>query len=356
MNIRFESLSSALAKNLEPLYLLAGSEPLLVQESRDLIIKAAQEQGFLERQIYQADAKFDWHGLGMAGMEQSLFASRKIIDLRIPSGKPGTEGSKYFVDYCQQPDRDVLLIISCGAWDGAARKSKWATELANAGGLVEIWPVKPNELPGWIARRMKAAGLKAGDEAVRLLAEFVEGNLLAAQQEIDKICLLNTGDPVTVETIREAVSSSARFDAFRLGECLLQGKTAECLRVAAGLQRTGVAIQAVMGALIYQLNQLEGVRAALASGASESSAFARHRVFGPNQALFRQAVRRIPVKTLSTSFNLLKLVDQQSKGQAGGEPWLTLDQMLAGLAMAGTPARNQAHGKGRDQAHDQAGE
>jgi DNA polymerase-3 subunit delta len=346
VNIRLDSLSGALARKLEPLYLLAGAEPLLVQEARDLIIQAARKQGFLERQIYQVDNKFDWQALGMAGMEQSLFASRKIIDLRIPTGKPGTEGSNYFVHYCEQPDPDVLLIISCGAWDGAARKSKWASELAKAGGLVEIWPVKPGELPDWIARRMQAAGLKADAEAVRLLAEFVEGNLLAAQQEIDKISLLDSGKTVTVETIREAVGSSARFDAFRLGECLLQGKAADCLRVAAGLQRTGAAIQAVMGALIYQLSQLEGVRSALASGDSENSAFARNRVFGANQALFRLAVRRIPAKTLSASFNSMKLIDQQSKGQASGDPWLTLDRMLTDLALVGTKA-----GKPADRGH-----
>lgn len=342
MNIRLDSLSGALARKLEPLYLLAGAEPLLVQEARDLIIQAARKQGFLERQIYQVGGKFDWQELGMAGMEQSLFASRKIIDLRVPTGKPGTEGSNYFVDYCERPDPDVLLIISCGAWDAAARKSKWASELAKAGGLVEIWPVKPHELPDWITRRLQVAGLKADAEAVRLLAEFVEGNLLAAQQEIDKISLLNSGKTVTIEVVRDAVSNSARFDAFRLGECLLLGKAADGLRVAAGLQRTGVAIQAVMGALIYQLNQLAGVRSALASGDSENSAFARNRVFGANQAMFRQAVRRIPAKTLNASFNSMKLIDQQSKGQASGDPWLTLDRMLADLALAGSQSGKTA--------------
>ncbi len=344
MNIRLDSLAGALARKLEPLYLLAGAEPLLVQESRDLVIQAARKQGFLERQIYQVDNKFDWQELGMAGMEQSLFASRKIIDLRIPTGKPGIEGGKYFVDYASQPDPDVLLVISCGAWDAATRKSKWASELAKAGGLVEIWPVKPGQLPDWIAERMQQAGLKADPEAVRLLAEFVEGNLLAAQQEIDKISLLNSGKPVTVETIRAAVSSSARFDAFRLGECLMLGQAADCLRVVAGLQRAGAAIQAVMGALIFQLNQIEGVRSALASGDSENAAFARNRVFGPGQAQMRQAVRRIPAKTLNGAFSAMKLIDMQSKGQAGGDPWLTLERMLAELATAGKPAGRSGPG------------
>ncbi len=341
-NIRPESLSANLSKRLESLYLLAGAEPLLVQECRDQIFGTAKAQGFLERQIFQVDKSFDWQALEAAGMEQSLFASRKVIDLRIPTGKPGIEGSKYFVNFAERLDPDMLLVISCGAWDAASRKSKWASELARVGGLVEIWPVKPNELPAWVARRMQAAGLKAEPEAVRLLAEFVEGNLLAAQQEIDKISLLNRGELVSVETIRNAVSSSARFDAFRLGECLLQGKAADCLRVAAGLQRTGVAIQAVQGALIFQLTQLESVRAAIASGASESSAFARNRVFNMNQPMIRQALRRIPAKTIRASFGALSKIDKQSKGQSPGDPWLTLDQLLADLALAGS---DTGHGR-----------
>lgn len=343
--LSLDNLSRTLAKRLESVYLLAGAEPLLVQESRDQIILAARKQGFLERQIFQVDKSFDWQELEVAGMEQSLFASRKVIDLRIPTGKPGVDGSKYFVKFVKRLDPDVLLIISCGAWDAASRKSKWASELARAGGLLEIWPVKPNELPAWIGRRMQAAGLKADADAIRLLAECVEGNLLAAQQEIDKISLLNKGEPVDMETIRDAVSSSARFDAFRLGECLFQGKAAECLRVAAGLQRTGMAIQAVQGALLYQLTQLEGVRAAMASGASEGSAFARNRVFNMNQPMMRQALRRIPARTLSASFSTLSKIDRQSKGQASGDPWQTLDQLLTELSLAGgttAPGRKTA--------------
>lgn len=344
--IRPDGLSASLAKRLEPAYLLAGAEPLLVQECRDQIIHAAREHGFLERQIFQVDKSFDWQELEAAGMEQSLFASRKVIDLRIPTGKPGIDGSKYFVNFAERQDPDVLLVISCGAWDGSSRKSKWASELARVGGLVEIWPVKPHELPAWIGKRMQAAGLKADAEAIRLLAEFVEGNLLAAQQEIDKISLLNKGELVGVETIRDAVSSNARFDAFRLGECLLQGKAADGLRVASGLQRMGVAIQAVSGALIFQLTQLEGVRSAMASGASEYSAFARHRVFKMNQPLIRQALRRIPAKTLSASFSALSKIDKQSKGQASGDPWLTLDQLLTELSLAGnTTSQNRSAGR-----------
>jgi DNA polymerase-3 subunit delta len=338
VNIKPESLARSLASGLEPVYLLAGAEPLLVQEMRDQVISAAKAQGFLERHIFEVDKSFDWQGPAMAGAEQSLFATRKIVDLRIPTGKPGLEGSKYFIEFVERLDPDVLLIISCGAWDAQSRSSKWASELARVGVLVEVWPVKPADLPGWIAKRMQAAGLKADADAVRALAEFVEGNLLAAQQEIDKISLLETGSVVTEETIRAAVSNNARFDAFRLGESFMQGKAADCLRVVAGLQRAGEPIQAISGALVYQLLQLEGVRTALANGDSEASAFARNRVFKLNQPLVRQAVRRIPASTLAATFSALSRIDRQSKGQDQGDPWQTLEQMLVGLALAGSKA------------------
>ena len=285
----------------------------------------------------------------MAGVEQSLFATRKIVDLRIPTGKPGVEGSKYFTDYAGRLDPDVLLVISCGAWDTASRNSKWAGELARVGALVEVWPVKAADLPGWIAKRMQAAGLKADADAVRALADFVEGNLLAAQQEIDKFSLLHSGSVVTEEAIHSAVSNNARFDAFRLGEGFMQGNAADCLRVVAGLQRSGEPIQAISGALVYQLLQLEGVRAALANGDSEASAFARNRVFKLNQPLVRKAVRRIPASSIRDSFSSLSRIDRQSKGQEQGDPWQTLEQMLVGLALAGSKAGNRT-GQGWAQA------
>jgi DNA polymerase-3 subunit delta len=335
VNLKPEGLARSLASGLQPLYLLAGAEPLLIQEMRDQIIRAARAQGFLERQVFEVDKFFNWDELAMAGIEQSLFASRKILDLRIPTGKPGIEGSKYFIDFAGRVDPDVLLLVSCGAWDGSSRSSKWASELARVGALIEVWPVKAAELPGWIAKRMQAAGLKADADAVRALAEFVEGNLLAAQQEIEKISLLNSGAQVTEEMIHAAVSNNARFDAFRLGECLMQGKAADCLRVVAGLQKAGEPIQAISGALIYQLLQLEAVRSALAHGDSEAAAFSRNRVYKMQQPLVRQAVRRIPARTLRAAFSALSCIDRQSKGQESGDPWQTLEQMLLQLALAG---------------------
>jgi DNA polymerase-3 subunit delta len=173
--------------------------------------------------------------------------------------------------------------------------------------------------------------LNAEPEAVRVLADVVEGNLLAAQQEIEKLALLGSGGTVRVNDIRQSVGNSTRFDSFRLSDCVLSGRTEECLKVASGLHRTGVAIQAVAGALYYQLNQLDAVRRALEVGESEARAFGRLRVFKMAQPAFRTALRRLSERQIGDSFRALALIDRQSKGRAAGEPWQTLDQMLVRL-------------------------
>jgi len=194
-------------------------------------------------------------------------------------------------------------------------------------------------LPAWIERRIQAAGLIVEPEAVRVLADLVEGNLLAAQQEIEKLALLGSGGCVTVNDIRQSVGNSTRFDAFRLSDCIFSGRAEECLKVAAGLRRTGVAIQAVAGALYYQLNQLDAVRRALEIGENEGRAFGRFGVFKMAQPAFRTALRRLSERQIGESFRALALIDRQSKGRAAGEPWQTLDQMLVRLC---APSRSAA--------------
>jgi len=333
LNIKPERLAQQLEKSLGSSYLVAGSEPLLVQESRDLILKSAQSNGFLEREVYHASGSFDWQSIMDAAVEQSLFSSRKVIDVRLPTGKPGKDGGKFLTDWADSPDPDRLLIVSCDEWDSASRKSRWAAALASAGVMVEIWPVRAAELPAWIERRMRTAGLRPEREAVRLLADLVEGNLLAAQQEIEKLVLLHCEGSVSVKEIRQSVANSSRFDAFRLGDSVLSGRAQECLKISSGLQRTGVAIQAVTGALYYQLNQLDAVRSALGKGDNEDRAFGRLRIFKAAQPAFRQALRRLSERQIGDAFGALALIDRQSKGRASGEPWQTLDRMLIALCV-----------------------
>lgn len=328
MAIRPEALASSLESSLATVYLLAGAEPLLVQECRDQVIRAAQAQGFTERTVHEAGGRFDWNRLGEDSGAMSLFASRKIMDIRLPTGKPGKEGAKVLVEMATAGDPDVLILVSCGDWSGAMRKLKWTNELARAGVLVEIWPVKPHELPGWIRNRMVANGLQPEPAAVSLLAELVEGNLLAAQQEIEKLLLVGGDRKVSVDDVTRAVANSARFDSFRLVECVLAGQLGECLRVASGLQRTGIAIQLVYAALYRELTLADTVREAVQRGQSEGAAFKKLRVWPARQGPMRQACRRLSASDFGDAFRTLSLVDRQSKGRAAGDAWQTLDRLL----------------------------
>lgn len=325
---RPEQLPALLERGLAPVYLLAGAEPLLLQECRDQVIHAAQAEGFTERSVLEAGARFDWSRLAEESAAPSLFASRKILDIRLPNGKPGQEGAAALTEMAQSPDPDVLLLVSSGDWNKAMGRLKWTGALAAAGVLVEIWPVRPGDLPAWIRNRMQAAGLKPDPEAVNLLAELVEGNLLAAQQEIQKLLLVGDDPRVTVDRITEAVANSARFDAFRLVDCALAGRLDESLRVAAGLQRTGVAIQPVYAALYRELMVTETVRAATAAGEDPAGAFRRLRVWPARQAVVRQALQRLSAGDLGEAIRGLSLIDRQSKGRAGGDAWQTLDRLL----------------------------
>jgi DNA polymerase-3 subunit delta len=338
MPVRPEQLQSSLDQGLAPVYLIAGAEPLLVQECRDRVIRAAQARGYSERSVHEASAKFDWKLLGEDSAMPSLFSSQKILDVRLPTGKPGQEGAKVLAEMAQSPDPDVLLLVSSGEWSGAMRKLKWTSSLARAGVLVEIWPVRPNELPGWISNRMRAAGLQPEPAAVSLLAELVEGNLLAAQQEIEKLLLGGTSGRVTVDEVTRAVANSARFDSFRLVDCVLAGQLGECLRVASGLQRTGVAIQLVYAALYRELTVANTVRTAVGAGENETVAFKKLRVWPARQGAMRQALRRLSANDFGEAFRTLSLIDRQSKGRARGDAWQTLDRLLWFLCDPGSAA------------------
>jgi len=276
------------------------------------------------------DKKFDWSSLEQAGAP-SLFASRKIIDLRLPTGKPGRDGAKVLGDWLSAPDADRLLVVSCEAWDKSSRDSKWAQAFDRTGVRVDIWPVSPAELPGWIIRRMKELGLEPEQEAVMVLADRLEGNLLAAQQEIEKLLLLKGRGKVSENDVLQAVADSSRFDAFLLVERLLEGNLPDGLRVASGLRRTGVPVQLVTGALYRDLKVLEAFKMAARSGESELNTFRKLNIWRSRQKPMRSAAHRIDSARLLNAFSQLSRIDLQSKGRAAGDPWQSLDHLVCAL-------------------------
>ena len=233
MNVRPEQLAESLNRALAPVYLLAGPEPLILQECRDAVLSAGRAGGFLERHIFHVGRGFDWQDIRRATAELSLFSPRRVADVRLPSGKPGQDGGRFLSDWAETPEADVLLIVSCGEWDSASRKSAWASKLASSGVLVEIWPVRREAMQKWIDARMRGLGLEPEPEGVQLLAELSEGNLLAAQQEIEKLALTNPGRSVSADKVAQSAADSARFSSFQLGECLFAGNAGDSLRIAA---------------------------------------------------------------------------------------------------------------------------
>ncbi len=233
MKLNPGQLAKHLQGNLAPVYVVSGDEPLLCQEACDAIRAACRQRDFGERQVFNAEANFDWGQLIEAGASLSLFAEKRLIELRLPSGKPGDKGAAILQEYLQRPPEDTVLLVSLPKLDGNTQKTKWAKALidGDAAQFIQVWPIDAHQLPQWIRQRLSQAGLAASQEAVDLIAARVEGNLLAAAQEIEKLKLLAEGQQIDVDTVQAAVADSARFDVFGLIDAALNGEAAHCLRM-----------------------------------------------------------------------------------------------------------------------------
>lgn len=330
-----ERLPEQLARGPVPVYLIAGPERLLVEEASDQVRRACREQGIDERIRLTADARFDWAELGQATETGSLFASRRLVEVRLPTGKPGTEGGKTIRGWLERGSDDVLLLI-CDQWEMAQERSAWVKAVDSAGVYVPAWSVKPERLPGWISQRLKSRGLNAESAVSRFLAERLEGNLLAAAQEVDRLALLFPGQSLSLDAVREAVADSARFDAFRLAELVLSGQAGAALRCIRGLRESDSPPPAVLWALGRELEiALDVAR----RGRREpvERVFAELRVWKSRQAPLRACVNRLGERRLEQTVGRLSRLDLLSKGQAEGSFWIELERLCA--AIAGAPQR-----------------
>jgi DNA polymerase-3 subunit delta len=331
MQVKADQLAGSLKRGLAPVYLVGGEEPLLLLECCDQIREAAKQQGFVEREILQVERGFDWSTL--AGVATpSLFATRKIIDLRLRTGKPGRDGAKALTEWAQAPDPDMLLLVSCEKWDKSSRSSKWAAKLEKAGQRIDIWPIKAQELPNWLNQRMQQHGMQPEPEVLRILADRLEGNLLAARQEIDRLALIKGVGTVTVDDVMKVVADSSRFDAFSLAEHMFTGNLRDGLRVAAGLKRMDTPLPLILGALLRELRTIEAYRLAMRGGEVESMVFRRMGIWQNRQNTVRTAARRLDTLKLFAAFRMLSLIDRQSKGRAAGDPWQNIDALLLRLS------------------------
>ena len=323
MLIRGEQLAAQLSRGLTPVYVIWGDE-LLSIEAADAVRKAARQQGFDEREILVALPGFTWHQVSSAAANLSLFGGRKLIDLRIPSGKPGTEGSAVLQAYAASAPPDTVLLVSLPDLGWQEEKAVWLNALVNAGTGVKCPTPAVGELPQWLAGRLRLQGQEADSEALRFIADRVEGNLLAAHQEILKLGLLHPPGTVSLDSVRQAVTNVARYDLDALRDALLAGNLARFARTLDGLRQEGEALPLVLWAITEEVRALAIVASGTARGKSIDIMLKEARVFGPRQGPFRKACGRIRPDRLAAALRELALIDRMIKGVARGDPWSRL--------------------------------
>jgi DNA polymerase-3 subunit delta len=330
MQLRAEQLEAHLAKTLAPLYVIHGDEPLIALEAADAVRAAARRRGHAEREVFIAERGFDWSALAHAGASRSLFGGGKVIELRIPGGKPGTGGADTIVAHCRRLDPEMLTLVSLPRLDRAGQSSVWFAALAAAGVVVEVWPVERSRLPQWIGARLARQQQKAAPEVLEFLAERVEGNLLAAHQEVQKLALLAPPGELALETVEHAVASVARYDPYAAAAALVAGDTARYVRILQGLRGEGEAPTFVLFALAGALFVLRG----MAEGKSAERLFGEQRLYHkPLQRAVLAAARRHSRAALDAALSQAAFADRVAKGVARGDPW---DQFTAlGLKLAG---------------------
>jgi len=330
MQVSPEQLSAQLRRQLAPIYFIAGDEPLLAQECVDTIRAAAHDAGFRERNVFTVESGFDWVGFYAETRAGSLFASRRLIELRLPTGKPGEEGGKTIVELCNDPSPDILLVITTGKLDKAARSAKWAAALERAGIAVTLYPIEAQQLPTWIERRMRTRGLAPGPGVVDMLAHYTEGNLLACAQEIDKLAMLMSGN-VSVDDIAGNLGDNARFSVFALADTALAGDTKGVVRILRVLKAEGEAPALVLWSLVREVRELARMAQAIASGRNESQVMDEFRVWQRRKPLVRKTLARTRVGEWYDLICAAARADRVVKGRRAGDVWLELESLALAL-------------------------
>jgi len=327
-----EQLPRELERGIAPLYTVYGAEPLLALEAVDRIRAKARESGYGEREVLLVESGFNWADLRFAGRSLSLFAARRLLELRIPGGKPGVEGAAAIEAHVRELPPDTVTLVQLPDMDWRAVKAGWFTKLAAAGITVVANVVPRAELPRWIAGRLKAQDQRADNATLQFIADRVEGNLLAARQEVHKLGLVFPPGALAFEDVEQAVLDVARYDPYKLGEALFSGDTAYLLRMLAGLEGEGIALPIALWTVTGELRKVMRVATGLATGASEQSALKAAKIWGPRQAPIARAARRLPLSRLEDALVAAAELDRIIKGLKRGDPWRELARLCLSLA------------------------
>ncbi|MDD5461653.1 MAG: DNA polymerase III subunit delta [Methylococcales bacterium] len=324
MRLKPEQLNAALQKGLMPVYLIAGDEPLQLGEMADAVRKAARKAGFENREILSAETGFEWNQLAFTADSLSIFADKKIIDLRMPSAAPGTEGAKALIAYCQRLPKDTLLLITAGKLAGNALKAKWLEALDKAGIIIQVWPLEGQDLIRWLQQRMQQRGLHAETDGLRILASRIEGNLLAAAQEIEKLYVLYGPVNLSTQQILDVVADNSRYDVYKLMDSVLAAGANRIFKILSGLRAEGIAAPVVLWAVTREARVLIRIKQALSDGHNRESVFKNHQIRDKRKQLVSNALNRLSMNDLNNLLVLSAKADRQIKGQQQGDAWETL--------------------------------
>lgn len=338
MRVASDQLPQHLSRKLAPLYTVFGEELLLVSEASDLIRAKAREAGYTEREIFSIDHHFNWAELQQRSSSLSLFADRRIMDMRIPSGKPGVKGSVAIEEYCGALPADTITLVMLPKIDRQSSGAKWFKALEAAGVMVAVYPVERARLPSWIGQRLAMQGQSADPDTLRFIAEKVEGNLLAAHQELKKLALLYPAGMLSFSQVKDAVLDVARYDVFKLSDAMLSGDTTRYVHILEELQGEGMALPYIVSTLAAQIRSLVVIRRGLDAGRPFPEVMSQVRARQDQQKALESAARRISAVQLTEALLQLAKIDRISKGIGHGDAWDELVQL--GLRFA-IPGRRQ---------------
>lgn len=327
-----DNLAGALARQLSRIYLVSGDEPLLVNETADVIRAKARAEGFTEREINVVERGFDWQALLANSRALSLFAERKIIEIRMTNPTPGEQGADAIAELAAAGSPDNLVLIITGKMDGRTQGARWVGAVEKHGVVVQIWPVDTQRLPAWIRDRLSRHKLAADQAAATLLAERVEGNLLAAHQEIEKLALLAPSGPLTAETVLDAVADSARFDVLQLGEAAMRGQAARAVRILDGLRGEDIEPSIVLWALNKDLQWLARAQHLMKNGQSADNAMNAIYVWRARQPAMKMALQRLRPAHVRALLLDAERTDRAIKGVLRTSPWVEFERLVARLS------------------------
>jgi DNA polymerase-3 subunit delta len=332
MKVYANKLAAQMKQSVSPIYIVSGDEPLLVQETCDLIRSQLKKTGFTERELFHAEANFDWEQVLFSANSMSLFAEQKILEIRLPNGKPGDKGGSALTQFAENIPEDTCMLLVLPKVDKRSQGTKWFKALESRGVLIQIWPIEPKELPAWLGQRFKAAGLNASREAVNALAARIEGNLLAAVQDIERLKLSCVDGKVDVPDIQSDVADNSRYDVFGLIDASLSQNSRRALKILQNLRLENAEKLGIVRMLAREIRSLIKIGLAVETGQSIDSVMRSQRVMSKRTSLVGRCVKAHRVADFELMIQDLSRVDKMIKGIGQGDPWDEITGLILNLS------------------------